>query len=165
MTFRVLKFRPSQDAQQPAATDGAAPAPPGRIRAPRGHDNSWWWEGIDRGELTIQKCSDCGTLRHPPRPFCFECQSGKWESVQSTGVGTVYSYVVMHHPPIPGYDNPLPVALIDLEEGTRIVSNIVDCSIEDVHIGMSVQGFVEDVEEGLKLPIFRPVSASGEGRS
>ena len=73
----------------------------------------------------------------------------------STGVGTVYSYVVMHHPPIPGYPYPQPVALIDLEEGTRIVANVVDCEIDDIHIGQSVQGFVEEVEDGLKLPVFR----------
>lgn len=155
MTFRVLKFKPSGDRQAPAADDSGTPAKPGRIRAPRGHDNSWWWEGVDRGELTIQKCSACGELRHPPRPFCFKCQSDEWESITSTGVGTVYSYVVMHHPPIPGYPYPQPVALIDLEEGTRIVANIVDCDIDDIHIGMPVQGSVEEVEDGLMLPVFR----------
>jgi uncharacterized OB-fold protein len=156
MTFRVLKFQPSQQPQA-AAPDAAAPAKPTRLRPLRAHDNDWWWEAIDNGELLIQKCSDCGTLRHPPRPMCGKCQSLKWESIRSAGAGTIHSYVIMHHPPIPGYDYPLPVALIDLEEGTRIVSNVIDCDISEVHIGMRVQASIEQVDEEMKLPLFRPV--------
>jgi uncharacterized OB-fold protein len=89
--------------------------------------------------------------------MCGECQSLKWESIRSTGAGAVHSYVIMHHPPIPGYDYPLPVALIDLEEGTRIVSNVIDCDLSDLHIGMRVQASIEQVDEELKLPLFRPV--------
>jgi uncharacterized OB-fold protein/acyl dehydratase len=156
MTFRVLKFRPSQ---QPAAPtdDSGAPAAPKRLRPPRAHDNGWWWDGIDKGELLIQKCSSCQTLRHPPRPMCGQCQSIEWETTPSAGQGTVYSYVVMHHPPIPGYDYPLPVVLVDLEEGIRIVSNIVDCELDEIHIGMRVEANIESVDDELKLPLFRPV--------
>ena len=67
----MLKFKPAQQAQ-PAAAAGGAPAKPRRLRAPRAHDNGWWWEAVDRGELLIQKCSECGALRHPPRPMCGE---------------------------------------------------------------------------------------------
>jgi uncharacterized OB-fold protein/acyl dehydratase len=155
ITFRVLKFRPAQPAQAVAA---AAPAKPRRLRAPRAHDNGWWWEGIDRGELLIQQCSECRRLRHPPRPMCGSCQSTAWTRIVSQGRGTVYSYVVLRHPPIPGYDFPLPVALIDLEEGTRIVSNVVGCKPEDVHIGMKVRLSIENVDEELKLPLFRPAA-------
>jgi uncharacterized OB-fold protein/acyl dehydratase len=157
ITFRVLKFKPAQQAQ-PAATAGGAPARPRRLRAPRAHDNGWWWEAVDRGELLIQKCSECGRLRHPPRPMCPTCQSTEWKGVASKGRGTVYSYVVMRHPPIPGYDYPLPIAVIDLEEGTRIVSNVVGCKPEDVHIGMKVVLSIENVDEELKLPLFRPAA-------
>jgi uncharacterized OB-fold protein/acyl dehydratase len=155
MTFRVLKFKP---AQQPAAVAASsAPAKPRRIRSPRGFDNRWWWEGIDQGKLLIQKCSDCGVLRHPPRPMCGKCQSTRWEAVESSGKGTVYSYTVMHHPPIPGYDFPCPVGLIDLEEGTRVVANIAGCSVDDVHVGMRVECRFQDVDEEMKLPFFHPV--------
>jgi uncharacterized OB-fold protein/acyl dehydratase len=157
ISFRVLKFKPAQQAQ-PVAAAGGAPAKPRRLRAPRAHDNGWWWEGVDRGELLIQKCSECGTLRHPPRPMCGRCQSTAWTSIASRGRGTVYSYVVMRHPPIPGYDYPLPIAVIDLEEGTRIVSNVVGCKPEDVHIGMKVQLSIENVDEEMKLPLFRPAA-------
>ena len=60
--------------------------------------------------------------------MCGKCQSTEWESVEASGKGTVHSYTVLHYPPIPGYDFPIPVGLIDLEEGTRIVSNIVGCA-------------------------------------
>ena len=159
MTFRVLKFRPHQ---QPGASEeaGAAAAAPRRLRAPVGHDNAWWWEGIERGELLIQECGDCGVLRHPPRPMCGECQSLEWKARVATGAGTVHSWVVLHHPAIPGYDFPLAVALVDLEEGTRLVANVAgpDGGAAEVHIGQRVQARIEHVDEELKLPVFHPVS-------
>jgi uncharacterized OB-fold protein/acyl dehydratase len=154
MTFRVLKFKPAQPAQ--SATPAAAPAKPRRLRPLRAHDNAWWWEGIARGELRIQRCADCGTLRHPPRPMCGGCQSLRWDSVVASGRGVVYSHVVMHHPPIPGYGFPLAVALVELEEGTRIVSNVVGCAPEAVRIGMPLRLEMQDVDEELRLPLFRP---------
>ena len=84
------------------------------------------------------------------------CQSTKWEAVESTGRGTVYSYTILHHPPIPGYEFPLPVALVDLEEGTRLVANVAGCKPEDVHIGMKVECRIEQADEGMKLPFFYP---------
>jgi uncharacterized OB-fold protein/acyl dehydratase len=158
ITFRVLKFKPAQQPQAAAAPAGGAPAKPRRLRAPRAHDNGWWWEAIDRGELLIQQCSECGTLRHPPRPMCGNCQATAWQGAPSKGRGTVYSFVVLRHPPIPGYDYPLPVAVIDLEEGTRIVSNVVGCKPDEVYIGMKLQLSIENVDEELKLPLFRPVA-------
>lgn len=157
LTFRVLKFKPSQPPQQQSAEAGAAPSVPTRIRSPRGHDNAWWWEGCDAGRLLIQKCSECGTLRHPPRPMCGECQSTRWESIEASGRGTVYSYTVLYHPMIPGYDFPLPVTLVDLEEGVRMVANVKGCEVDDIHIGMKVECVFEDVDESMKLPFFYAV--------
>jgi len=157
MTFRVLKFKPNQPAQAASDDGGGMPAVPTRLRPPRAHDNTWWWEAIDEGRLLIQKCKSCGALRHPPRPMCGSCQSLDWETQESKGAGTVNSYTVMHHPPIPGYDFPLPVALIDLDEGTRIVSNVVGCELDEVHIGMRVQCRIENVDDEMKLPLFHAV--------
>ena len=82
----------------------------------------------------------------------------KWDSVPSTGQGTVHSYVVMHHPPIPGYELPIAVGLIDLEEGTRLVANVEGCRPDEVSIGMKVECRIEDVDEsGFKLPVFYKV--------
>lgn len=162
MTFRVLKFKPARAAQSAAAP---ALATPRRLRPLRADDNAWWWEGIDRGELRIQRCRDCDTLRHPPRPMCGACQSLRWDSVIASGRGVVYSHVVMRHPPIPGYGFPLAIALVELEEGTRLVTNVVGCAPEDVHIGMRVELDLQPVDDELKLPLFRPVNAPAKARA
>lgn len=155
LTFRVLKFEAEE---RPAATDeSAAPmaGKPQRIKPALGHDNEWWWQRVEQGELVIQKCSACGALRHPTRPMCGECQSTDWESVPASGRGTIYSFVVIHYPEVPGYTYPLIVAVVDMEEGTRFVSNVVDIEPEEVEIGMSVQASVELVDDEMKLPVFR----------
>jgi len=156
VSFRVLKFKPNAP-PQPQSDAGGAPAKPTRIRSPRGHDNQWWWEGCDEGKLLIQKCSDCDVLRHPPRPMCGQCQSTNWQSIEASGKGSVHSYTVLHHPMIPGYDLPLPVGLIDLEEGVRMVANVKGCEVDDIHIGMKVECVFEDVDESMKLPFFYAV--------
>jgi uncharacterized OB-fold protein len=157
MTFRVLKFRPHAQPPAAAASGAAAPAAPRRMRPVIGHDNGWWWEGVARGELLIQKCEGCGALRHPPRAMCGECQSIEWTSIRPRGAGTVYSYTVLHHPKFPGYEYPLVCAVIELEEGTRLVSNLVGCAPADVRIGMAVQLSFERVDDDTTLPFFRPV--------
>ena len=155
MTFRVLKFKPHQQPQASSSESGA-PAKPTRLRPPLGHDNGWWWEGIARGELLIQKCKACGALRHPPRAMCGECQSIEWEAAPTRGRGRVYSYTILHHPKFPGYDYPLVCAVIELEERTRIVANVVGCAPEAVRIDMPVELAMEQVDEGMRLPLFRP---------
>ncbi len=159
MLFRVLKFKPAQQPAAVSSSAGGAPAKPTRLRAPRGHDNAWWWDGVARGELPIQRCRACGVLRHPPRPMCGACQSTEWDHVAAQGGGTVYSYTVLHHPKFPGYDYPLVCAVIELDEGTRIVSNVVGCAPGDVRIGMRVALALEAVDETMTLPLFRPAAS------
>jgi uncharacterized OB-fold protein/acyl dehydratase len=158
MTFRVLKFEPAEQPAAVAASEGGAPPKPTRIRPAMGHDNKWWWDAVDQGHFLIQKCEDCGVLRHPPRPMCGECQSTRWDTTPSTGEGTVYSYVVIHYPEVPGYDYPLPVVVADLAEGVRFVSDVVDCDPSEVKIGMSLQAEIREVDPGFKMVVFRPVS-------
>jgi uncharacterized OB-fold protein/acyl dehydratase len=159
MTFRVLKYQPSQ---QPAAVEadatGAPPAPT-RLRPAVAHDNQWWWDGLDRGEILIQRCAECQTLRHPPRPMCPNCQTTKWDFIATAGVGTIYSYVVIHYPEVPGYEYPLVVAVVDLEEGTRLVANVEGIDWQDVKIGLPVLATIEQVDDDMKLPIFRPAAS------
>ena len=162
--FRVLKFKPAQRRSRWPQPATRAPATPRRLRAPRAHDNGWWWEAVDRGELLIQQCSECGRLRHPPRPMCAGLPvDGLGRASLRRDAERVYSYVVMRHPPIPGYDYPLPVAVIDLEEGTRIVSNVVGCKPEDVHIGMKVQLSIENVDDGHEAAVL-PAGGLAERR-
>ena len=151
MRFRMLKFRPGTGRT-------AQPSAP-RVRRPRPgitHDSQFFWDGIQRGQLLIQRCTGCGELRHPPGPMCPACHSLEWDSAPASGRGSVYSFVVFHHPPIPPFDYPNPIALVELEEGVRIVSNLVGIAAGDVKIGMPVVCRIAEVEDGYKLPQFHP---------
>lgn len=154
--FRVLKFIPPETAA--AAGGGGAEQDtlqaPTRIAAPRGHDNSWWWEACDQGQVLIQRCRNCQTLRHPPRPMCGECQSLDWDSIESCLEGELLSFTELHHPRIPGYPLPLICGVIRLREGVNLVANIVGVEEQALAIGMRVQGRVEQVDEKTMLPQF-----------
>ena len=113
--------------------------------------------------LLIQRCAQCGILRHPPRPACPSCGSFEWDTVTSSGRGTVYSYVVVHHPQVAGFDYPLPIAVVELEEGTRLVGDVIGVDPADVHIGMPVVAEMVAVDDELTIPMFRPAGAASTG--
>lgn len=142
--FRLLKYR------------SAAAAPARRPRPQANQDTAFFWEGARRGRLLVQGCASCGRLRHPPRPMCPSCRSLEWEAVPASGRGEVYSFVVHHHPPVPGFETPYVVALVQLEEGVRLVSNLVEVRPGDVRVGMPVEATFVAVDEELTLPMFRP---------
>jgi uncharacterized OB-fold protein len=129
---------------------------PLRPRPALTQDNAFFFAGARQGRLLIQRCGSCGTLRHPPRPACVVCRSFEWDTVEATGRGTVYSYVVVHHPQVPAFDYPLPIAVVELEEGTRLVADLVGVATQDVTIGMPVVVDFVAVDEELTLPMFRP---------
>ena len=129
---------------------------PIRPRPALTQDNAFFFEGAREGTLLIQRCGSCGTLRHPPRPACAVCRSFEWDTVEATGRGTIYSYVVVHHPQVPAFDYPLPIAVVELEEGTRLVADIVGVAPDDVTIGMPVVVDFVAVDDELTLPMFRP---------
>jgi uncharacterized protein len=118
-------------------------------------DTAFFWEGAKEGKILIQKCSSCGRLRHPPRPACPYCHSFEWETQESSGRGTLYSYTVHHHPPLPGFDLPVVVALVELEEGTRLVANLLDVEPDRIEIGSAVTATFIDGPNDLRLPAFR----------
>ena len=151
MRFRMLRFRPQ--AARPAPGAGLRPRP-----AITG-DIAFFFDGARQGELLIQRCTECGTLRHPPRPACASCGSFEWDTVISSGRGTVYSYVVVHHPQVGGFDYPLPIAVVELEEGTRLVGDVIGIDPADVHIGMPVVAEMVAVDDELTIPMFRPAAA------
>lgn len=158
MQFRVLKFIPAHQPAPVEESTSSTPAAPTRIKSVQGHDNAWWWDQVEQQKIVpIQRCKSCQTLRHPPRPMCGECQSIEWDFIESTLEGEIYSFVVLHYPEIPGYDYPLVCAVISLNEGTRIVSNVIGCKPEDVAIGMKVTGEVIEVDEATTLPQFKLV--------
>src|ERR1700704_5106076 len=99
-------------------------------------DEDFFWEGVDQGKLLAQRCGECGTVRHPPAPMCARCQSVKWTSETLSGRGRVYAWLISKHPSLPD-SAPRTAALIDLDEGIRMVSNIVDGG--SVEIGAPVE--------------------------
>ena len=159
--WRTLRFRPTAPGVEEGAVDGAGAAPeqePGALR-PRpavNRDNAFWFEAAAERRLVIQRCASCGTLRHPPGPCCPECRSFAWDVVEASGRGTLYSYVVAHHPRHPAFDYPLLVAVVELAEGTRLISNLVGVAPDDVAIGMPVALDWVQPDPDLTLPVFRP---------
>lgn len=118
-------------------------------------DNMGFWEGIKRHELVFQRCKECGTWLHPPRPVCPKCRSLEKEWAHSTGKGTVYSWVTYLESPHPSFKAPYSVVLVEMEEGVRLVSNMVDIRPQEISIGMPVEVVFDDIAEGLTLPKFR----------
>jgi uncharacterized OB-fold protein len=120
-------------------------------------DNVAYWDAAVEGRLVAQRCGDCGVLRHPPRPMCPHCRSLAIEVVTLSGLGTLYSYAILHHPRHPAFDYPLPTALVDLDEGVRVVSNLVDVDPADIRIGMRLEVDFEPTADDRAVPVFRPI--------
>lgn len=118
-----------------------------------------FWEGCKREELLIQKCLACGRFRYFPREHCPTCSDQTYEWVQASGMGTLFSWIIVYPPTLPAFQQkvPYPVILVELEEGVRMISNIVDCDNEELRIGMPLQVIFEEVIDGVTLPKFRPV--------
>ncbi|SEM87501.1 bifunctional MaoC family dehydratase N-terminal/OB-fold nucleic acid binding domain-containing protein [Nonomuraea pusilla] len=150
MMFRVLKFRPPRNQEQPQTVE------PYPLRPAVSPDTAFFWEGVRRGELRVQSCGDCGELRHPPGPMCPRCRSGNRSYAVASGEGVVHSYVVHHHPPVPGLRPPFAVALVELPEGVRIVGGVVDCPPGDVTVGMPVRVTFRRMDDELTLPLWKP---------
>ncbi len=123
-------------------------------------DTAFFWEGLREHRLLIQRCASCSRLRHPPRPMCPACNSLEWDTVESSGRGTVHSFVMPQHPPFPFMTYPYIVALVDLAEGVRLISNLVDIAPDDASIGIPVEVGFAEFDGGLVLHQFRP-----EGRA
>ncbi|OEJ32884.1 bifunctional MaoC family dehydratase N-terminal/OB-fold nucleic acid binding domain-containing protein [Streptomyces subrutilus] len=157
--FRILKYAP-------------AARPPARERKPNlqrprpvvNRDNEGFWAGVRDHKLLIQRCTACAALRFPWLPGCNACASPDWDTVEACGAGTVFSYVVMHHPPFPAFTAhehsaaegaPYAVALVELAEGVRMVSNITGVPYDKVRIGLPVHLEFLRVDDGLELPVFR----------
>jgi len=153
MRFRILKFAPKPKVEPK----------PNRPRPSITRDNAFWFEAAKNSKLLIQKCASCGQLRHPPGPMCPSCHSLEWDTIEASGRGTIYSFVVNHYPQVPAFDYPLVVAVIELEEGTRFVSNVIGVDAADVEIGMPVVAEFVAFDDDLTLPQFRP-AASIEAR-
>ncbi|GAA3530689.1 OB-fold domain-containing protein [Amycolatopsis ultiminotia] len=144
MLFRILKFRPREPEPPPSPV----------LRPVISADTEFFWAGLREGELRIQRWGE--QLRHPPGPMP---PDGALDTVPdylvASGRGTVYSYVVHHHPQVPGKRLPFVVALVELEEGVRLMAELLDAEPDEVHVGLPVVAAFVRVDDELTLPAWK----------
>ena len=118
-----------------------------------------FWEGTKNHQLMLQKCSDCDHHWFPPSTVCTGCGSRNIEWVASSGKGKVFSFVIFHKLYHKGWDGEIPyaVAIVELEEGARMLSNVIGIPVEEVKCDLSVEVVFEDATSELTLPKFKPV--------
>ena len=119
--------------------------------------NRPFWEGARQHLLRVQRCGDCGEHIFFPRPFCLNCYSPNLDWVEISGRGKVYSFTIVHRPTVRGFDQDAPYiyAVVDLDEGPRMVTNIVGCPNDEVKVGMPVVADFEDITPEIALVKFR----------
>ncbi len=121
-----------------------------------------FWEGCKNDEIRIQKCLDCNTFRFPPQMMCRKCNSVESEWTKVSGEGAIYSFTMPTNQspgefPARGFEYPYSIALIELDgtDGVRIASNIVDCELADIRIGLRVKPHFVELTEEIDLPLYR----------
>jgi uncharacterized OB-fold protein len=117
-----------------------------------------------RGELRFQRCTDCDTWRHVPREMCAECGSWNWEWARSSGRGRIFTWTVVARALHPAFEGACPYApaVIEMEEGVRILSEVTDCPPDELEIDLLVEVVFEDATEEVTLPKFCRVPARPE---
>lgn len=123
-------------------------------------DTKPFWDYCKQHELRMQKCLKCGRFRYPPSILCPHCHHMEAEWARLKGKGQVYSFIVVRRPYHPGFANegPYTLAIIETEEGTRMLSNVIGCKPEEVKVGMPVEVAFEDVTPEFALPKFKPLA-------
>jgi uncharacterized OB-fold protein len=121
-------------------------------------DSAPYWEAARLGELRMQRCGDCGHVRFPPSILCARCLSDKSDWIRLSGRGKVFSWIVIHQSQHPAFnpDAPYNVAIVELEEGPRLHTNLVDVDNAEIHIDMPVEVVFDKVNDEVTLPKFRP---------
>jgi uncharacterized OB-fold protein len=132
-------------------------AEPGRALPAPTPETQHFWDGTREGELCLQRCDGCGKNYFPPRPFCAACGSRKVSVFKASGRATLWSYVI-HHRPVPGFKPPYAIAVVQLAEGPRMMSNIVECeqTPEALQLDMPLEVVFEPQNDKITLPLFRP---------
>lgn len=139
MAWRIMKFKPAEKDQGSDVPEVPADLDPDKLMRPASSkDTQFFWDGVNAHELRIQKRPD-GTLQHPPVPAVWQDKSAPIDYVVASGNGTVFSYVVHHAPKVPGRSLPFVIALVELEEGVRMLGELRNVDIDKVQIGMPVR--------------------------
>ena len=120
-----------------------------------------FWDGARSGELRLQKCDACSHVYFPPRPFCPKCASREVSVVRASGRASLYSYVI-HHRAAPGFTPPYSIAVVELEEGPRMMTNIIDVAQtpEALQLDMPLEVVFQPMSDEISLPLFRPARSA-----
>ena len=118
-------------------------------------DGAPFWRAADQGRFVAQKCGSCARLWHPPRAICPDCSSKDRQEQELSGRAKVISWVMPVHPAALGFDKPPIVALVEVEEGLRFVTNVEGVAPADMRIGMPVKVAFASTRGGHKVPVFR----------
>ena len=120
-----------------------------------------FWDGTRHGELRLQRCSECDHIYFPPRPFCPACSSRSVEVVKASGRGRLLSYVINYRPH-PAWQGPYAIAIVELDEGPRMMSNIVGCdqTPDALQLDMPLTVKFEQCSEEIFLPLFMPTGSA-----
>ncbi len=130
---------------------------PGRPLPTPTPETQHFWDGTRAGELRLQRCESCAKVYFPPRPFCPVCASRGVSVFAASGKATLYSYVI-HHRPVPGFTPPYAIAVVELEEGPRMMTNIVECpqTPDALPLDMKLEVVFAPQNDTITLPLFRP---------
>ncbi|HEX3705867.1 MAG TPA: Zn-ribbon domain-containing OB-fold protein [Mycobacteriales bacterium] len=118
-----------------------------------------FWQAAAEGRFLIRRCSDCGRAHHYPRPFCPFCWSANVPWQDASGRATLYTYSTVYLNDLPPFDEQLPyvAAVVDLEEGPRVMTRIVNATAEELSIGMPLEVTFQPLNDDIVAPYFRPV--------
>lgn len=119
-------------------------------------DAKFFWDAADQERFLGERCGDCKAIRFPPRPMCPHCHSLKREEFELSGRGKVHGWTIPRHPPPFGFKEAPIVVIVELEEGTRMVSNLIGVAYDEVRRDMEVEVCFEATMKDHKVPVFRP---------
>ena len=122
-------------------------------------DTRPYWDAARAGRLLVKRCADCGAAHFYPRPFCPRCWSSAVSWEEASGRAVLYTWSVVHHNDLPPFSDRLPyvAAVVDLAEGPRMMTNVVDCDEEQLRVGMPLQVAYREIAEHVTIPVFVPV--------
>jgi uncharacterized OB-fold protein len=120
-----------------------------------------FWDAARAGTLLIRHCGDCGRYHFYPRPFCPVCWSTNVEWAEASGRATLYTWSVVRRNDLPPFGERVPyvAAVVDLDEGPRMMTNVVDCDFDALEIGMPLEVLFQQISEDVTIPVFRPLGA------
>ena len=118
-----------------------------------------FWDACSEGRLILPRCNACGRHFFRPEVACTHCFSTDWRWFDASGRATLYSYSIVHRAPAPGFETPFVFAVVELDEGVAMFSNVVGCKLEGVRIGMPLRVTFENIAPGIHLPKFRPATS------